>query len=184
MKLHSIECLYKDTQKILISYNESKISLVTKEILDSILSKQVVIIFSHGDLNLTTLISSIHSLTQKRDVLIGSPRTDFNNRYKNFKKKFFSLVYKKKINNHYSKSIFFYENVLLCNGVLDKKNEAFDKIKIETKPLFGDSNYRKKYKNFLEDKLKDPSFNPPKILSVPIDRALPTGILDRTAADC
>ncbi len=180
MKLHSIECIYNDTQKILITDNDPKISLVTKEILDAILSKQVVIIFSQGDLNLTPLISSIHSLTQKKDVLIGSPKNDFNNRYKDFKKKFFSLVYKKIINNHYSKSIFFYEDILLCNGVLDKQNEEFEKIKIETKPLFGDSNYKKRYKEFLETRLKDPSFNPPKILSVPIDRALPIGILDKT----
>jgi hypothetical protein len=180
-KLHSIEYISKEGQEIIIDEKgHNKLSPISLSVLDSILGKQVTILFSQGPLNLTPIISCLFVFQKKQDVLVGIPKRLFNEVYEKYTKIYFSLLYKCKdsIRSIISNSKYFYYDMLWCKGKIDEDSNELTKLDIETYPRHGTPQFRRNYDLEVRGKLKKGIFQKiPKVVLVPIAGIPPSGII-------
>lgn len=169
--IESIEILTKQGQNVLCDRSGGTLSPISWDILDCVLSKDVTIILAQGPLNLTPLISTIFAWYHKRDVLVGLPNKDFNKKYDNYTKTFFSLLYGS--GGHY----FFYKDVLWIKGELDDYNEELCNLTIETYPKHGDAIYKMKYDSQIKEELETGRcVAKPFVVFIPTQR-IPAGVI-------
>lgn len=167
----------------LFSKDKSKLSTLSLDIIDTILNKRVTIILAQGPLNITPFISCLYALlgTDKNvnNVIIGLPKLNFSNKYKEYTAEYFSLLYRKYINSVVSDPFFFYKDIFWCKGKINEENnELFDLI-VEKYPVHGDNNYRIDYEKAITKKLLDENYNKiPKIVLIPIQHSIPSNILE------
>ncbi|NKQ38948.1 MAG: hypothetical protein HF967_05680 [Methanosarcinales archaeon] len=170
IKFHSIEYISYKQEIIIDEKNNNKLSPFSLSILDSALSKKITIIFSQGNFNLSPIISGIHTIQQKSDVLIGIPKTSFNNIFKKNTDVYFSLMYKKLIDSVPSSSFYFYHDTLWCKGSINKETDELSNVDTDTRPKHGSRRFKKDYGLNSIKNLRNGKYQQiPKIVSMPID---------------
>ena len=146
LELSSIEYTSSSGQKIIIDEkNNNKLSPISLSSLDSVLSNKITIIFSQGTFNLSPIISCIFALKQQSDVLIGIPKTRFNESFEKNTSTYFSLIYKKILNSIRTKSFYFYSDALWCKGSIGEDTNELDDINITTRPKYGTRKFKNDY---------------------------------------
>lgn len=181
--LISIEYIPEITknQVTLIENNNSKLSPISKSIVDAVFSKKIIFIFSQGPLNLASTISGLFALQKEQDVLIGIPKTLFNETYKINTQIFFSLLSRVKMPHAIDfTQRYFFNNMLWCKGKIDEEENTLTELDIETRPKHGTSRYVYETETDVIKKLRDGTFQKtPKIVSIPIDDTSPAGIIGK-----
>jgi hypothetical protein len=170
-----------EKQEIIIDEKkENKLSPISLSILDSALSSKVTLIFSQGPFNLSPIISCLFGFQKQKDILVGMPKTRFDENFEKNTDVFLSLMYKKRINSVPSSSFYFYHDVLWCKGhINDEKNEMID-IEVLTRPKYGTRKYKNNYDSQTIENLMSGNFqNIPKIVSIPIDDIAPASIIGK-----
>jgi hypothetical protein len=168
-----------EKQEIIINKKkDNKLSPISLSILDSVLSHKVTLIFSQGPFNLSPLISCLFGFHRPSDILVGMPKTRFNERFEKNTDVFFSLIYKKLINSIPSSSFYFYHDVLWCNGHINEETNEMIDIEVLTRPKYGTRKYKSDYYFRINEKLIHGNLQKiPKIVSIPIDDIAPASIL-------
>ncbi len=167
----------------LYSKDKSKLSDLSLDLIDTILKKRVVVVFSQGPLNITPFISCLYAVSNKdnipNNVVIGLPKQIFQEKYKEYTTEYFSLLYRKILGSSTTNPFFFYKDILWCKGKIDEeKNELFDLI-IEKYPVHGISDYRYAYEKAVTEKLRNGDYNKsPKIVLIPIEYSIPSNITE------
>lgn len=183
-KLYSVE--YKietkndiEKQEIIIdNKNNDRLSPISLSILDSVLTKKITIIFSQGPFNLSPITSCLFAFYFKSDVLIGIPKTKFNDIFRNNTDAYFSLMYRKVIDNIRSNYFYFYDDMLWCKGSICEETNEMNGIEVSTRPKYGTRNYKNEYDVMVNEKLRKGELqNTPKIVSVSIDYITPESII-------
>ena len=179
LELSSIEYTSSSGQEIIIDEkNNNKLSPISLSSLDSVLSNKITIIFSQGTFNLSPIISCIFALEQQSDVLIGIPKTRFNESFEKNTSAYFSLMYKKILNSMPTKSFYFYSGTLWCKGSIGEETNELDDIKITTRPKYGTRKFKNDYDTYVIDNLTNGKFQRiPKIVSIPIAGIVPSSII-------
>ncbi len=180
--LISIEYIPETKNQVtLIEKKDSKLSPLSKSIINSIFSKKIIIIFSQGPLNLTSTISVFFALQKEQDVLIGIPKTLFNETFKRNTQIFFSLLSKVKAPHAIDNTLrYLYSDMLWCKGKVDEEENTLTELEIETRPKHGTCRYRDETEIDITKKLKDGTFQKtPKIVSIPLDDITPAGIIGK-----
>lgn len=181
-KLHSVEYRLKsDKQEVLIDKkNNDKLSPLSLAILDSIFNykNKVTIILAQGSFNLSPLVASLFAYSFKSDILIGNPKYKFNSLFENDTNSYFSLMYKRIVDNYPSNFFYFYNDILWCKGSISEETNEMDGIVISTRPKHGSIIYKNKYDELINTKLSDGTLKDmPVIVSVPIEDITPTSII-------
>nr|WP_320160785.1 hypothetical protein [uncultured Methanoregula sp.] len=163
----------------LYSKEKSNFSVLSLDLIDTILKKRVTLVFSQGPLNITPFISCFYALLNNDNVLIGLPKHTFQDKYKEYTSEYFSLLYKKILDSSVTNPFFFYQDILWCKGKIDEdNNELFDLI-IEKYPVHGKSAYRYAYEKAITEKLHNGHYNKsPKIVLIPIEHSIPSNITE------
>ena len=165
----------------LYSKDQSKISDLSLDLIDSIIKNRVTIVFSQGPLNITPFISCLYAVSNNdkipNNVVIGLPKQIFQDKYKEYTNEYFSLLYRKILNTSATSPLFFYQDILWCKGKIDEdNNELFDLI-IEKSPVHGRREYRNAYENAVSKKFQNGDYDTsPKIVLLPIDSSIPSNI--------
>ncbi|WP_319508922.1 hypothetical protein [uncultured Methanolobus sp.] len=121
-KLYSVEYKLRtknDLEKqetIIDNKNNNQLSPISLSILDSVLTNKITVIFSQGPFNLSPIISCLFAFHYKSDVLIGIPKVRFNDTFKTNTDTYFSLMYRKKMEDICSNYFYFYDDTLWCKG--------------------------------------------------------------------
>lgn len=175
----SLEYIDENNNQVsVIQKNEENLSPISLSILDSVLNKNITIIFSQGPLNLASIISSRFALQKQQDVLIGIPQRLFHERFEKNTKIFFSLIYRTEIGSGKSSSLYFYRNMLWCKGEISEETNELVKLDISTRPKHGTLKYKSNYDKYAKDSLTSGTFQTmPKIVSIPIEELTPAGII-------
>ncbi|RZB31029.1 MAG: hypothetical protein AEth_00983 [Candidatus Argoarchaeum ethanivorans] len=93
IKFSTIEYISNSDQEIIIDEaGNNKLSPLSLNLLDSVLSKKITIVCSQGSFNLTPIISCIFALKEKQDVLITIPKHRFDAIYNKNTRIYFSLL--------------------------------------------------------------------------------------------
>jgi hypothetical protein len=167
----------------LYSKNKSKLSDLSLDLIDTILKKRVTLVFSQGPLNITPFISCLYAISNNdnipNNVVIGLPKQIFQDKYQEYTKEYFSLLYRKIMGSSTTNPFFFYHDILWCKGKIDEeKNELFDLI-IEKYPVHGIRDYRYAYEKAVTEKLQNGDYNrSPKIVLIPIENSIPSNITE------
>ncbi len=167
----------------LYSKDRSNLSTLSLDLIDTILKKRVTVIFSQGPLNITPCISCLFAISNNdkspNNVVIGLPKQIFQDKYKEYTTKYFSLLYRKILGSSVTNPFFFYKEILWCKGKIDEEeNELFDLI-IEKYPVHGNSSYRDSYEKAVSEKLQSGHYNKsPKIVLIPIGYSIPSNITE------
>lgn len=162
----------------LFSNEDSNLSVLSLEILDAILRKRVTLIFSQGPLNITAVVSCLSSLKNK-NILIGLPKDSFQERYAEYTREYFSLLYREVLGSVVTNPTFFYRDVLWCKGKIDEENNELIDLIIEKRPLHGKTAYRTAYEKAITEKLNDGHYKKsPIIVLIPIDFSIPSNITE------
>ena len=163
---------------ILDEKNGNKLSPISLSILDSVISNKITIIFSQGPLNLSPIISCVFAFQKQRDILIGIPKTRFNESFDKSIDIYFSLMYKKMIDSMPSASFYFYNDMLWCKGSINEETNELTNIDVTIRPKYGDRRYKEKYESIVNEKLKNGVFQTiPKIVSIPIADITPASMM-------
>jgi hypothetical protein len=179
MMFSSLEYIDENNNQVsVIQKNEENLSPISLSILDSVLNKNITIIFSQGPLNLASIISSRFALQKQQDVLIGIPHRLFHECFEKNTKIFFSLIYRTEIGTGKSSSLYFYRNMLWCKGEISEETNELVKLDISTRPKHGTLKYKSNYDKYAKDSLTSGTFQTmPKIVSIPIEELTPAGII-------
>ena len=177
--LSSVEYTSSLGQEIIIDEKKNnKLSPISLSTLDSVLSNKITIIFSQGAFNLSPIISCIFALEQQSDVLVGIPKTRFNESFKDNTSTYFSLMYKKMLNSMPTKSFYFYSDTLWCKGSIGEETNELDDINITTRPKYGNIKFKNDYDTCVIDNLTNGKFQKiPKIVSIAIADIAPSSII-------
>ena len=174
-QLSTIEIRDRLGQHLLFNRSGGNLSPLSVDIINSIFSKEVTIVFSQGSLNLTPLISSAYAQQFYSDVLIGLPHRTFNTLYEKYTTAFFSLLWRDSTSN------FIYKRVLWAKGELDEEKDELQYLHIKTYPKFGLQQYKKAYDKDVRQIIKSGNHNKPQIVCIPIRKAIPAGITGKKA---
>jgi len=179
LELSSIEYKSPFGQEIIIDEkNNNKLSPISLSSLDSVLSNKITIIFSQGTFNLSPIISCIFALKHQSDVLIGIPKTRYNDSFKKNTSTYFSLMYKKILNSMPTRSFYFYSDTLWCEGSIGEETNELDDINITTRPKYGTIKFKNDHDTCVIDNLTNGTFQRmPKIVSIPIAGIAPSSII-------
>jgi len=177
--LSSVEYTSSLGQEIIIDEKKNnRLSPISLSTLDSVLSNKITIIFSQGTFNLSPIISCIFALKQQSDVLVGIPKTRFNESFKDSTSTYFSLMYKKVLNSMPTRSFYFYSDTLWCEGSISDDTNELEDIKITTRPKYGTPKFKNDYNAFVTDNLMNGNFQRiPKIVSMSIADIAPSSII-------
>jgi hypothetical protein len=177
MKLSNIYFKEESFPNIILSRDskeENILSTISMELLSSIFSGNNTVLLSQGPLNMTALLASIYSLQNEQDVVVFLPKGNFERTYRRYSKDFFSLLYSTR--NNPNSSSYFYQKILLCQGRLSKDLELSD-LEIESKPVHGDIEFRRRYREFILNNCKTGTLTTTReIVFVPMERSLPPHI--------
>ena len=181
-KLRSMEYIDKDhTEEILNIENNrlsSALSPFSLEIINAVFTHQITVILSQGSLNITPLVACLYAYNQNHDVLIGIPKARFDEVYKGYTRTYFSLTYRKAVNNILSNPFFFYTDMFWCKGRIDASNNVLTNIDIETNPTYGRRDFKERYNSLMKQKLVNGLTNQnPILLNIPIETSLPSNII-------
>jgi len=178
MRFASIEYKeYKEQSSILNEkLTDSKLSPFSLEIMNFVLQKKNLVLFSQGPLNLTPLLAASYSIKHEADVAVFLPERDFEKRYRNYSRTFFSLLYRPFLNPLHSK--YFYYDIMWCKGILNGDDSELTTLEIESKPLHGERNFRTSYEKYLTENFQNGKILTSKeITVVKKGRILPTNLL-------
>lgn len=160
-----------------------KLSYLSRAVIDSVIEKDIVIVLSQGPLNVTPIITSLYVEESHQDVVVGLPKANFYDTYKRYTKEFFSLQYRAIKESITTSSMLFYRDIAWCKGAVSNENEL-EKLEIEVNPVYGNNRYKKMYREWMDKKINDESiYQNPKIVYIPIESSIPTGILNELETD-
>ncbi len=167
----------------LYSKDQSKLSVLSLDLIDSILKNRVTIVFSQGPLNITPFISCLYAVSNNdkipNNVVIGLPKQIFQDKYKEYTNEYFSLLYRKILDSSPTNPLFFYRDVLWCKGKIDEENNVLFDLTIEKYPVHGKRDYRYAYEEAVTQKLhKGEYYKSPKIVLIPVEHSIPSNITE------
>jgi len=158
----------KGGRKEIWGSDSCNLSKLTRIVTHNIFEKNLIVLFSQNNLNLTPLISALYVENQKSDVLLGLPgpiQNKFDPLYEKYKRKYFSLQCNK---------TFCYRNAFWCRGKICEEEDIIEEVEIEKKPIHGNRRFRNEYESDIEKHLEEGDFEEkPKIVAIPIKGYLP-----------
>lgn len=163
-----IDFIHNNCQDIIWTKTKCLLSHMSRITAHNIFKNDVNIIFTQTDFKMIPLICALYAKTVQKDILIGMPTpigTNFQRRYDEYTKNFFSLLSKGKF--------FFYQDALWLEGRVGDE-DTIEKLVIEKRPFHGKYHFKEEYEKFVNLQLENDGFQKlPKIISIPLKSHLP-----------